>query len=331
MRGQIILGLVWCAAAVGSAFLGVLQESGGNGVAMALLEAHPVLAPESGRIASVSVVPGQTVSAGDVLAVVEIPGLTQELAAAEAELVAEGQVLHTDDADRARRFARDLDQLRAQLLSARVDLESERALLAGLESEVARQSAPGVAVSQSAVDAVKTQRDASKATVAAREAEIQVLERAVAAAGGRQAGSGNAGTASLTAAEAYRDALRARVESCTLRAYAPGTVGLVVPRPGQWVQAGLPVLQVDEATTGEAVAYVNPARAQRLAPGTTVVVHPESRSGSVVATIRSVGAAVVAVPLRQQHDPTVPEWGVPITLQIGDGVLTPGEVLAVEF
>ena len=330
IRGNLVLAGVWLSAVVACALLTLIDDPHGSGIAVATVEAHPVLAPESGRIASLVVKPGQVVHAGDLLATIEVPGLNQELAAAEAEVIAAGQLLHSGDADRTRRFARDVDSMRASLLSTRVSLEAERARLIGLDAELTRLMVPGVAVSASVVDAARAQRDASQATVAAREAEVAGLERYVAAAQARVLDAGDPGSAALLVAEANRDALRARAEVATLRAYADGTVGPTLPSPGQWVQAGIPVVTLTGPSSGALVAYMNVGGAQRLQPGTTLLARPES-GRTLSAVVEQVGTHVELVPVRQQHDPAVPEWGVPITLRVAGVALIPGEIVAVDF
>lgn len=330
IRGQLLLGAVWLGAVAATIALTFAEDPHSYGRGVAVIDTRPVLAPESGRIASVAVTPGQAVAAGDVLAVLEVPGLAQRIAAADAEVAAARRLLETGDPDRARRFARDVDSLRAQLLSTRVDLESERARLVGFESELTRLSAPGVAVSASVVDAARAQRDASKATVAAREAEVAGLERAVAGAQARVSDSGDPAATALAVAVADRDALQAELEANTLRAFTGGHVEGRVPAAGEWVQAGLPVLTLVAPPSGEVVAYVSVVHAQRLHTGAQLSVRPDS--GHVVpAVIERVGVQVQQVPLRQQRDPTVPEWGVPVTLKVADVGLTPGELVSVDF
>lgn len=328
-RGRIVLLVVWLSAAGGAAALGFVQTLHPGSIAVAVTRVHPVLAPESGRIATVAVSPGQRVQAGDILATIEIPGLPQILAAADATVADEEAGLRTDDADRNRRFATDLEDARTRLVSARVALEADQATLASLEVEVARQSLPGLGLADAALAIATGQRDAVKATLEARRAEVAALEQALRSAEARASASGAAPGGAL-AARAERDAIEARLAAATLRAFAGGVVGDVVPVPGQWVLAGLPVVTVSEPTSAQAVLYVDVGRAHQLAPGTPVRVRPPSGLATD-AVVRTVGAIVEALPTRHRRDPATPEWGVPITLDVRDRVLVPGEVLAVEF
>lgn len=348
-RGTILHALFWFAAAATSGILLLVQHdiAGPGSVAVAVSSTQYIRPPASGRIASLAVSANQRVQAGEILATVEVPGLTQQIAAAEAQLRSLEAELGAEEADRGRRFARDLEGARASWLSARVELERERAELAGAEQELARASAPGVLVAGGEVERLAVVRDAAKAAVAARAAEVDALERNYGDA--RERAGVTQGERLQTAVEAaavYLESLRALAEANTLRAPVAGVVTApigtiardgradileeVFPVPGQWVQAGVPVLMVTEPAAQDAVVFVDIARARELAPGSAVSVR--STAGQrYEATVRSVGVAVEPVPLRQLRDQTIAEWGVPVTLQVAGSVLTPGEALSVEF
>lgn len=344
--GRLIAAATWIVATLACLVLYPFRVHATGGMAVAVVRSVPVMAPESGRVAQVSVAPGQSVNAGDILAVVEVPGLTQQLAAAQAEARALEQELGVAAVERARRFERDVDDARTAWLAARVALESQRATLAGLQLELARLEAPGVEIPSGQLDARRAERDAVAAAVTAREDEAAALERAFASAQAR-AGGAEAATmqARLEAAQAEAAALEARVAACTLRAQTAGMVSAVAPAsasgvvanvpllqitPGGWVQAGVPLLQITEYSTQQAVIYVNSAVARTIGAGQHVAMRGPS-GDRLDAEVAAIGAAVEVVPLRQQRDPAVPEWGIPITLQVVDKALLPGEALAVEF
>lgn len=349
VRGQIFHTLFWCAAAATSGVLLLVQHDfgGQGGVAVALSSTPYIRPPSSGRVATLAVARNQRVEAGDVLATVEVPGLTQQIAAAEAELRSLEAELGAEEADRGRRFARDLEGARAGWLAARVALERERAELAGKEQELARASSPGVLVAVGEVERLTVVRDAAKAAVAARAAEVEALERNYGEA--RERAGVTRSDRLQTAVEAsavYLESLRALAEANVLRAPVAGVVTApvgsvardgradileeVFPVAGQWVQAGVPVLMITEPAASDAVVFVDISRARELAPGAPVSVR-SSAGQRYEATVRSVGVAVEPIPLRQLRDQTVAEWGVPVTLQVVGSVLTPGEALSVEF
>lgn len=347
MRGSIFLAITWATAAMACAIWLLVRSASGGGTAVAVTRTHMVRAPESGRIASIEVVPNQRVEAGAVLGRIETPLLTQQIAAAEAELKNLEAQLAVEEADRGRKFARDLEGARAAWLRSRVELERDRAELTVAEQEYGRASAPGVLVAAGEVERLKKLKEASAAAVEAREAELEVLNRNYELARERAGGLQNDMLkAAVEAAAVYLESLRMVEDANVLRAYASGVVSAplgaqardgrsevideVFPSAGQWVQAGVPVLMITEPSAQDAVVFVDLARARALAPGAEVSVRGLG-GHRYDATVRSVGVAVEPVPLRQLHDQTVQEWGVPVTLQVLDAVLTPGESLSVEF
>lgn len=330
-RGPVLSVATWCSAVVFCLAAYPLRSAPGGAVAVAVVRSLPVLPPESGRVANVAVQPSQFVEGGTVLAVLEVPGLTQQLTAADAEVRVLERELALEAADIDRKFTRDVDAARSAWLAAKVDLESRRALLVGVESEVARLEAPGVEISANALDGRRASRDAARAAVAAMEDEVSAKERAYYAAQERAGSVGLATTeAQLEGARANVEALRARAEACTLRAQVAGVVGTEVPAPGTWVQAGVPVLSITEQSTQLAQLYVDAGTARALADGRPLDVRDAS-GRTLAATVASVGAAYESVPVRQLRDPMTPEWGLPVTVHVRDRGLVPGEALAVDF
>ncbi|MDP2315969.1 MAG: biotin/lipoyl-binding protein [Pseudomonadota bacterium] len=325
----------------------LLRTGSFDGTAVAVTRTHLIRAPESGRIASVEVAPFQRVDAGTVLARIEVPGLSQQIAAAEADLRTLEAQLGAEEADRGRRFARDLEAARASWLRSRVELERDRSDLVVAEQELARAQSPGVLVAASEVDRFTSVRDAARASVAARAAEVDALNQSYEDARERAGGPrSEILKTSVEAAAVYLESLRMVADANVLRSYASGVVSAPLgaqardgrsevideafPIPGQWVQAGVPVVMVTEPSSEDAVVFVDITRARALIPGTSVSVRGVGGS-RFSATVRSVGVAVEPVPVRQLQDQTIQEWGVPVTLQVLDRVLTPGESLSVEF
>lgn len=330
-RGRILLGAIWSGAAVFCVILAFFQPSGPTTVAVATRSTHAALAPESGRVMSVAVQPGQTVALGDVLATLEVPGLTSLIAAREAELRSVGEQGASSTADRMRKFATDVEATRVKLATAQAGLEKERALLAAAQADVRRATAPGVALSEQQVADLRATATAYEASVRGGEREVAALQAAYEAARARNAGvTPESVAAEVEALQAERDALVARSEALVLRATAPGVVSAAVPPVGQWVQSGMPVVTVEETATHDAVVYVDSVRALDVSPGDKVTVRPVS-GGQLTGVVRTVGPAVEQVPVRQAHDPQFPEWGVPVTLTVAERPLMPGESLAVGF
>lgn len=329
--GRIVGMGVWAFAALLCVVLYPMRSTPNSGIAVAVVRQLPIVAPESGRIASLSVDADQPVTAGSVVAVIEVPGLPQLVAASEAEVRALEQELAVAGVERDRKFEGDVEAARTNWLTAKVNLESQRATLAGVEIDLARMVAPGVELPETQIAGKRTERDALQAAVTAREDQVAAMERTFSAAQAR-AGGAEAATlrARLDAAQAQLAAMEARQESCTLRAHASGTISPDLPAVGGWAQAGVPLLTITENSTQQAIVYVNSNIARGMEAGTVVALRGPAGE-PIQAEVDAIGAAVQVVPIRQQRDPAVPEWGIPVTLRVLDKALMPGEALAVEF
>lgn len=330
-RGKILLAVAWCGAVLFCIIANFIQPPGPGSVAVASAVEHPVRAPESARIATIQVQQGQPVNAGDVIALLEAPGLSAEIAAADADiLVAQGDA-GVEGATLGRRFANDVEGARVALSGAQVALERERAELAAAQADVNRAGSPGVGLSQQQVADIQARRDALAASVRAREGEVAALQATYSSARSRNAAVVATPTeARILALTARRDALQARADGLVLRAMLPGVVVGPVPAPGEWVQAGVPVITITETSTREAVVYVDAARAATLTPGQAIHVLPAS-GGVGDAVVKSIGPGMERLPLRNAQDPTIPQYGVPVWLNVSSPKLMPGEPLGVEF
>lgn len=318
------MGGVWLFAAVGSATLAWMQHSGGTTTALAVTRSHAHRAPESGWIIEVSAVPGQAVEAGATLARLEVPGMTQELVAAEAQVRAAEEGVLVDQADRGLKGAKEVQRAQRALLGAQVQLAAERGGLNTLRSELERLMAPGVASPEGELELRRVAIAGAEAALRSREVEIAALEGAF-----REARAGAAlsfsGEAELARAIALRDALRARAAAAEVRATTAGVVGPLVPTAGEWTPAGSALLTITEPVTNEVVAYVAVPFARQLKVGSSIEVLPAG--GSVVpGVIAAIGPAVERVP--DALHPAVPTWAMPVRV-VTEAMLVPGETVGV--
>jgi multidrug efflux pump subunit AcrA (membrane-fusion protein) len=298
---------------------------------VAIAQRHPVIVPQGGRLASINVQVGSVVEAGQPLGTVEVPGLAQELEAAQAELGGLEATLAADP-ERARRFAKDTSGAQARWLAARVALESQRAELVARELELARLQAPGVAV------------HALQVEIDARAGELSALAEAYADARARASGGVDPVLESqVQAASARVESIRVRLDNGILRAPAPGVVAApqvvdggrtldvgTLPSPGVWLPSGAPAFVVVETEAAVAVVYLPAARARGLTAGASVSLNAAD-GRSIEAKVVDIGPSVESIPLQQLHDPTLPEWGVAVRVRPVTGSLVPGELLAVSL
>ena len=343
--GTIVNVTVWVGAAMTCAVLYAIRAPDPSMRAVALTQRDTVLAPESGRLATLEVHVGDTVTIGQTLGRLEVPGLNHELAAAEAELAAVTAALKEGDPDRARRFIKDTASAEARYLAASVALEGDKAALVGLNLEVGRLSAAGAGVAAAELEAKRAARDTLAADLAAKETEVSALQRTYQEVRAlREDGDDPTLEAAVEAAAAAVEQVKARMDQATLRAPADGVVAALsrgsataaplemgtLPSVGMWCPAGTPVLEIVASSSQDAVLYLSPERARELVAGEPVELATalgETFPGKIVA----VAPAVEAVPLRLLVDPTVMQWGVPVTVRADSARLLPGEAFDIAF
>lgn len=324
--GPVALGVAWLAAAAAAGAIAWKQQHSATTTALAVTRAHLLHAPVSGWIAEVDAAPGQKVEAGAVLARLDVPGMAQDLAAAEAAVRAAEEGLAVEGADRDRKFAKDIEAARRAVLAAQVALAAERGALAEAEAELARIASPGAEVAAGLIDQQRALVATRTAAVGTREQQVTGLEDAFEATRAR-AHLNWTGEAELAAAVARRDALQARLNATELRASAAGVVGALVPSPGEWAEAGTTLITVIEPVSNEVVAYVSVPYARTLAVGTSVDLLPEGQS-AVTGTIAGIGPAVEQVP--EALHPMAPTWQMPVRIHT-DAELAPGATVGVSL
>lgn len=324
--GPAVLGLAWVGAAGGAGLLTWMQQTGGTTTALAVTRSHALRAPESGWVIEVLARPGQHVEAGATLARLEVPGMSQELAAAEAEVRGAEEALLMDTADRGLKFARDVESARRALLDAQVMLAGDRAALQQAQSDLDRVTAPDVDQSVGYVTRRQQTAQGLMETLAAREREVSALETAFSEARARSHATFK-GEAQLAVAVAHRDALIARMSSGELKAPTAGVIGPLVPAAGEWTTAGSPLLTVTEPVSNEVVTYVAVPFSRGLRVGAAVHLMPDGGT-PVAGTIAEIGPAVEPVPAALH--PTAATWAMPVHI-VTEAMLVPGETVGVDL
>jgi multidrug resistance efflux pump len=105
----------------------------------------------------------------------------------------------------------------------------------------------------------------------------------------------------------------------------------VVRRPGEVVRAGDPILAVAEAEPNEVVAYVNEQQLAHLKERMPVeLIKTQMPAEPVPSKIRTIGPTIELMPQRLWRNPNVPQWGLPVLVEIPPGLkLVPGEVVGI--
>jgi multidrug resistance efflux pump len=229
-------------------------------------------------------------------------------------------------------------QLQAQLDADRVELARQQALFDMNE----RLAATGAASQRELLEA-GLRRDVVAERVTGGTRALAEAQRQLAAARDRLARQPAAPTievdALLAPVRAQIDAQRARLEELGLQLQAvniasplDGRVTAIHRYPGQSVRAGEPILSIAHENGQQVICYVRPE--QRVTPAVGMAVEIRTRDGSrkiVESSVRSIGPAIEPVPVQHLHDPRVPEWGLPVLIELPDGPLRPGELVSVRF
>ena len=268
----LLLSMVGCQRAQAPAGL--------NGYAEA--ELTRVAAPLSGQLATLSVQRGAEVLAGTPLFTLEQQAETAALDEARARQ------------QRSQALARDLQkgQRRDELAAAQAALDAAQAMLADAERELQRQRdlAGKGFVSSANLDALKASRDADAARVRQLRAQLRTARL-----GGRE-DTQAAALAEVQAASAAVAQTRWRVEHKSVSAPAAGRVEDTLYRPGEWVNAGAPVVSLLEPGAIKLRFFVPEGRLHEVKVGSAVRVHCDGCGEPIAATVRHVATQAEFTP-----------------------------------
>ncbi len=353
-RNEVIHVVVWVAAA---GLFVVLALNRGSSTAMIGLAHAPIAhlsVPWAARVEAVPVALFQAVRRGEVVALLDDDVLQAQIATVEAEIArleaehAEASgLLDADvsnrvarwDADR-RAFASDAAALAIDLQKVRVDLEYDRALLAGLranvgsierlvqqghsapaELELARAEAEATARRVDESELLRARLEASWKEAEASRTEYQTLRPL--------RPHGDAAARHLAQAVTVQHGLRRELEAqraqCVLSAPFDGRViGIQgrageaalrrpgegeIRRPGEVVGAGEPVVAIAAEHPTEVVAFSLEGGAH-LEPGLEVMLIPHHGvPRGAISRIVSVSPTVERLPERLWPPGGFPAWG----------------------
>ncbi len=133
--------------------------------------------------------------------------------------------------------------------------------------------------------------------------------------------------------ECRMNELQVEIDGLEIRAPIGGTVCAIHSWPGQSLRAGEPVVTVAADQGRHIVSYVR--QEQRLQPEVGMPVWVRVRgsgNGLVRSVVARVGPQVETVPIHQQRDPRVQEWGQPVCIQPPENLeLCPGQLIDIRF
>ena len=243
-----------------------------NGYAEA--ELTRVAAPLAGRLVRLGVQRGAEVRAGAPLFTLEHDSESAALRESQAR------------EQRAEAVARDLSkgQRRDEIAAAQAALDAAQAALVQSESDYKRQrelAAQGF-VSGANLDALKARRDADAAHVHQLQAQLRTAQL-----GGRE-DTRAAAEADTQAAKAVVAQNQWRLEQKLVSAPVTARVEDTLYRPGEWVNAGAPVVSLLEPSAIKLRFFVPQARLGEVQPGATVNVSCDGCGAPIPAMVRHV-------------------------------------------
>lgn len=284
-----------------------------------------------GRVAEVRVREGDTVNAGDVVAVLSSAELDLALRRAEAERAqAEAQLRLV----RAGARAEDIDQAAAQVEAATADVaaaESERAAARSDEARFEQLVAKRAGTEKQRDDA-RARRETADARVQAASDRLQAARAVLARLrAGARVEDLDAARARLAAIEAEIASIEHDRRETTIAAPTGGVVTSRLVEPGELVAAGAPVAVIVDLAHAWVNAYFEEPVVPSLRVGQTVSVLTDA-GDRLTGTLASISPRAEFTPRNVQTSDERARlvYRAKVTVDNSQGVLKPGMPVEVE-
>lgn len=324
-----------------AAWLYVGGAERGQVLGFAEAEAASVASTEVGRIAQVTVEPGQEVSAGQIVVTLDTAALDAEIALAEAEAQRIEAQIPAEEAETEQKLEESVEQIERELASAVEDQVRAKAEEKALLSERSR-------IKKLVDDKLAVADDLTKLEVAYSTIKpvvddtrrIELLRKQVAAAHKRRQRAAeirqNAELGplegDLLVTKRQLAQLRQKRSELVLRAPTAGKVAAVYKRAGEVVAPGEAIVSM-VSTRGRVVACVPEKQALGIGMGDHARLWVRGASGAPLSgKVITIGPLVTEVSLRCRRVPTVPVWGRDVTIALDQPVdLLAGQAFDVEI
>lgn len=310
----------------------------GPGTAVGYVEEqlHSVGPVQAGRLKEVRVVLGQSVKAGDIIAQFDTRPLDLRRLKVQAELAqAKAMLIAEQDQQDAQ-----LQRGQIQAVRANADVQRMRAELREVDQSVKRLSTLKAKqlVRLSEVETARRQQKSiaadlsSRPRASSRELELMGLRpRPQSDQVRRLEDRMGPFRIAVSVQEAALAEIDYALGELTLRAPVDGTVGAILQRPGDVINAGAPVITIVTSRPGHIVAYVPERQIRNYQQGAVVSLR---KVGIAVAALRAhvveLAPMMEEVPVRARPTPTVPMWGRRIVVKLDEPVpLLPGDAFRV--
>lgn len=278
-------------------------------------EAVELGAPETILLASVDVVPGQKVRAGDIVARLDTRAIDGEIAMQEA-LVA--QALSEDDyvVRLNSQLAGEVASVEADLLVARMEMAKDSAEFVALDADLPKlnQLLVNKLIDASRVAPVRAQHAALAESVKRYPDLIKAYEEHLAAARKRYEDlkewispekefdvrqvMKERASAQLEVLKTTLNMYKSQRETYILRSPIDGMVSRISFRPGATVIRDEPIIRIAPEKSDEINVFLREEQARSLTMGMTVHAHVLGRPGETVAVVTSLAPDVNVLPTR---------------------------------
>ena len=360
--GKFVLGfspfVIWLLVLGVTAWLYVGEPEPSHVLAYASFESAKVVVPFDGKIARVTVKPGQRIEAGDLVATLDTADLDARLRIARSKLKVTQQRIEALREKLRLEYADRLSQAEARSLAYEADGRRRRDLIEQIATANRTDEAELLSLLPE-IERLKTLRN-RKLTTADRFEELlrnrKVLKETIAARK-EQAGAAKdelAAWRSLKPGEPAQpnhemqllpvqlqvEAQEARISELELqrakfRLLAPvsGHISQCDVHAGEWRIAGNTIVQILVPKPDYMTAFLRERRVGNVEIGDEVTLRPrQGRISSQRGRVVMVGPKVELIPEQLRVVHSVPEWGRPITIKLDDKAdSVPGQVFSVRF
>lgn len=324
----------------------------GGALGYAALDTVVLSSHDAGRLAEVTVSPGDRVQAGQLVARLDTAALLARRDALSAELASlQAQARAAAASSRVARA-----ELRAQLAREQAGIREAEATVAAVSAELdrlERLTAQGLAPDPADAQALRVDLATARAEVRGHTEAARALDEALADApsepsptedpappgpsGSQPSPAPGGDTAAALVAQA--DATRARLaeldalaDLARLTAPADATVTAVHHRTGAVVTAGTPLVELTPPATAQVVACLSETEARDVHPAQQAWVVPSDGGPRRRATVTTVSDAVTPAAERCRALVNREEWVRTAQLRLDDGsTLSPGARVVVRL
>ncbi|MEE8285303.1 MAG: HlyD family efflux transporter periplasmic adaptor subunit [Gammaproteobacteria bacterium] len=345
--GPVVLFAATCCLAW---WLYLDQARLGNVIGYATGAAFTIASTEPGRLERVEVLPGQPVTAGQVVAYMDASQSEREIDILEAEYERlQAQISAVEEEATHTRFM-DRDHLENVVAKAELSLTRERAALerARKEEQALRKEYQRLRrlvgkrlIAQAKLDVFNIRYGTVQQEVADWPRTIRLIRQQLDEARQRlQQGSQSAGLDVMT--EPLRKnmevnrrrlaQLRAKQATLVLRAPATGRVRTIHRRGGEVVLAGEPIVALISDKQVQVIACVSEEDAMLVRVGDQATLSARGGSDVLSGRVISLGPLVDQIPLRCRTIPTHAAWGRDVVIELPEVAnFLPGQMFHVRF